>query len=291
MKAYLVLLAVTISIVAVRTDAAPLPDLNTHNVTSVRDTVSKSWFNNKARSYSRRGSFYLHTGVNWTGYGTSDINFDGPGYDFTLEDVVAHDQPYKTSLQYNIHAGYFIAENYSISFGLDHMKYVMDVPQQVRIDGVIEPQVSAPAIQTGQFAGTYSNQAITVTPDLVTLEYTDGFNYVSTHVQRYDDLWVSENGRRSLSLETGLGVGVIAPRADVRLFGVGMNNKLNISGWAASLKAGFMYNFSKHLYLLGSLEAGHSNMDKIYTTGRNETDKASQKLNFLQNSYLLGVRF
>lgn len=221
----------------------------------------------------------------------SDINFKGPGYDFTFEDVVAHDQPYKNSIQYNIHAGYFISEHYSISLGLDHMKYVMDVPQELRIDGVIEPQVSTPSIQTGKFAGSYYSQPITVTPELVTLEYTDGFNYASMHLQRFDDIWVSENGNSSLSLESGIGGGVIVPRADVKLFGVGMNNKLNVAGWVASLKAGLMFNFTKHIYIVGSFEAGHSNMYKIYTTGRNDTDKAKQKLNFLQNSYLLGFRF
>ena len=291
MAAFLVLFATLSLMITPRAGALTLSSPHNETFASVKDTINKSWYNNRSRSYSRKGSFYLQTGVNWTGFGMSDINFDGPGYDFTLEDVVGHDQPYKSSIQYNIHIGYFITEHYSISVGLDHMKYVMDVPQQLRIDGIIEPQVSSPAIQTGQFAGTYVSQPITVTPGLVTLEYTDGFNYVSTHLQRFDDIWVSENGNKSLSLETGLGGGVIVPRADVKLFTVGMNNKLNVAGWVASLKAGLMFNFTKHIYILGSFEAGHSNMSKIYTTGRNDTDKASQKLNFLQNSYLLGFRF
>jgi hypothetical protein len=291
MKAFIVLFAILSLLTTPRAGAVTLSSPHNKAFTSVRDTINRSWFNNKTRTYSRKGSFYLQTGMNWAGFGMSDINFVGPGYDFTLEDVLAHDQPYKSSIQYNIHAGYFITEHYSISVGFDHMKYVMDVPQQLRIDGVIEPQVSSPAIQTGQFAGTYDSQPITVTPELVTLEYTDGFNYVSTHLQRFDDIWVSDNGKKSLSIETGLGAGVIVPRADVKLFGVGMNNKLNVAGWVASLKAGLMLNFTKHIYFHGSFEAGHSSMYKIYTTGRNDTDKASQKLNFLQNSYLLGFRF
>lgn len=289
MKAFLVLFAI---LTLMNTPEADSAIRNSSNISIVRrDTINRSWFNNKTRAYSRKGSYYLQAGVNWTGFGMSDINFKGPGYDFTLEDVVAHDQPYKTSIQYNIHVGYFISEHYSISVGLDHMKYVIDVPQQTLLDGVIEPQVSSPAIPTGQFAGTYYSQPITITPDFVTLEYTDGFNYVSTHLQRFDDIWVSENGHRSLSLESGIGGGVIVPRADVRLFTVGMNNKLNVAGWAASLKAGLMFNVNRHVYLLGSLEAGYSNLHKIYTTGRDDMDKANQKLNFLQNSYLLGFRF
>ena len=255
------------------------------------DSIKRNWVNNNSRSYSRKGNFFLLAGINWSWYGRSDINFKGPGYDFTLEDVKGSDKPYQTSIQYNIHAGYFIKDNYSISVGLDHMKYVMKVPQQLTITGIIGSEVSDPEIPTGQYAGSYRNQPITVKSDLVTLEYTDGFNYVSTHIQRYDDIWISANGNKSLALETEIGAGVLVPRADVRLFGVGMNNHLNIAGWVGSVKAGLMFNCTRNIYFIANLEAGHANMNKIYTTGRNNEDKASQKLNFMQNSYLLGIRF
>ena len=288
LKALILLGAAWLYLTAGVVKANELPQLKIADSNST--TPDSSWFNKSSRSYSQKGKFFLNLGFNWSTYGKSDINFDGPGYDFTLEDVVGHDQPYKPSLQYNIHVGYFLSDRYSISVGYDHMKYVLEVPQQVSISGVISPEISNPAIPTGGYAGSYDHQQITIAPDLLTLEYTDGFNYVSTHVQRYDDIWVADNRKTSLSLETGVGLGAIIPRADVKLFKVGMNNKLNIAGWAASAKAGLMFNFNKHLYFSASLEAGHANMYKVYTTGRNDLDKASQKLNFLQNLYLIGVR-
>ncbi|NEU07510.1 hypothetical protein GZH53_04210 [Flavihumibacter sp. R14] len=270
--------------------ASELPHIkHIDSVKVFRDTTN--WFNTNLRSYSKKGKFFFNFGTNWSGYGKSDINLEGPGYNFTLKDVSGEDQPYKPSYQYNIHAGYYFSDRYSITFGYDHMKYVMDVPQQVIINGVIGTEVSNPVIPTGPYAGEYDNETVTVTPQLLTMEYTDGFNYVSTHVHRYDDIWVSDNGRTSLALETGLGVGAIIPRADVRLFTIGENNKLNFSGWAASIKAGLMFNFNKSVFFVASLEGGHSNMYEIHTTGRNNFDKASQKLNFLQNLYMLGVRF
>jgi hypothetical protein len=258
---------------------------------SSSDTVGKSWFNKNTRSYSRQGNFYLQAGFNWSAYGRSDINFDGPGYDFTLEDIRAHDEPYKLSIQYNIHAGYFIKDKYSISLGFDHMKYVMRTPQQVQISGIIESQVSNPAFSSGPYAGEYNDQEITVTPELLTLEYTDGLNVLNAHFQRYDDVWIANNRRTSLALETGVAAGIVIPRSEVSLFGVGMNNKFNIAGWTASAKAGLMFNFNKSFYFLANLEAGYANMDKIFTTGRNDIDKASQKINFLQTTYFFGLRF
>lgn len=257
----------------------------------VQDTVSRNWSNNNIRTYSRDGKLYVQLGLNWSHYGRSDINFEGPGYDFTLENVAGKDQPYESSLQYNIHVGYHITDRYSISLGFDHMKYVMKSSQRLIISGVIEPQVSNPVYSSGPFAGNYSSQPIRVTPEMLTLKYTDGFNYVSAHVQRLDDVWLSDDAKTLLALETGLGLGLMVPRSDVRLFGVGKNNKANIAGWSASGKAGLMLNFNKKLYLLGSLEAGYANMDKIFTTGRNDFDKASQNINYVQNTYLIGFRF
>lgn len=289
-KAFSLLGVICLYFAAAKVKASELPILrDIDSVRAVKDTIN--WFNSNARLYSKKGKFFFNFGTNWSGYGKSDISLQGPGYDFTLKDVSGRDQPYKPSYQYNIHAGYYISDRYSISFGYDHMKYVIDVPQQVAINGVIGTEVSSPAITTGAYAGEYNNETVTVTPELLTLEYTDGFNYVSTHVQRYDDIWVAGNGNTSLALETGLALGAIVPRADVKLFTVGKNNKLNIAGWAASAKAGLMFNFNKSLFFVASLEGGHANMSKIYTTGRNDLDQASQKLNFLQNLYLLGIRF
>ncbi|MEO8794368.1 MAG: hypothetical protein ABI390_02820 [Daejeonella sp.] len=240
---------------------------------------------------SGRSKFYIQSGFNWERYSKSDIRFEGPGYDFTLRDVVAHNQPSKGSLQYNIHFGYKLNDKYSILLGWDHMKYVVDIPQQVRINGYIESTVSDPAIPTGQYEGVYNEELITLNPDFLTLEYTDGFNYIKLGGERQQPLLSFGKGNSKLGLTTGLAAGVIMPRADVKLFNVGDNNKLNIAGWAASANAGLKLNITKSLYLQGSLEGGYAKMFHVYTTGRNDVDKASQQLTFLQNYWLIGVEF
>jgi hypothetical protein len=253
--------------------------------------ISNPIFKTPARKYSRSGKFYVETGFNWSWYSKSDILFRGTGYDFTLKDVQADDEPVKGSLQYNFHLGYHISDKYSVFLGLDHMKYVIEVPQEVKINGFINPSVSTPAIPTGQYAGVYNDETITVNPDFLTLEYTDGFNYLKLGVQRQDDIWVSPKGTSVLTLATGLAGGVIAPRADVRLFTVGDNNKLNVAGWAASANAGLKFYCNRWLYLQGSMEAGYSKLYKVYTTGRNNVDKASHHLGFYQYYGLVGVEF
>ncbi len=273
--------------------------------TSADSTLNlpKSIFKNVSpRTYSNKGKFYLHWGYNFSSYAKSDLRLYGKGYDFTLKNVIAHDRPTPLSAtyidisrlsipQFNAHFGYYLNDNYSISIGWDHMKYVLDVPQTVKISGTIDATISEPGISTGSKAGVYTNQDITLTPDFLTFEHTDGFNYASVEVERYDDAWRSKKGKMYLAMETGLGAGLIIPRSDVRLFGVGQNNYWNLAGWGISAKAGAKLFFNTHLFFQGSLKTGWTNLSNIRTTGRNGIDKAQQKISYLENYWVLGYIF
>lgn len=264
---------------------------------------SKSIFNPEhKRNFSRKGDFYFHWGYNHSWYGKSDIRFEGPNYDFTLKDVVAHDRQSKLSWaylnpglisvpQYDIRFGYFIKDNYSISIGWDHMKYVMDIPQSVAITGNIGTKITPENVSTGALAGDYNGQTIKVDENVLTFEHTDGFNYANFEIERYDDIWVAPGGNTSLTLETGLGGGLLIPRSDVRLFGLGRNNHWNISGYGVSAKIGLKFYIWKHIYLQNSTKFGATNLSNIHTTGWDEFDKASQKINYVENLTVLGFQF
>lgn len=265
--------------------------------------IGKSIFSNEVkRNFSRKGDFFAHWGYNHSWYGKSDIRFQGPGYDFTLKDVVANDRQSKLSWdylnpglitvpQYNIRFGYFIKDNYSVSIGWDHMKYVMDIPQTVAITGVIGDQVSTPGVPTGAYAGTYNGELINVKSNMLTYEHTDGFNYANIEVERYDDIWVAPSRETSLTLETGLGGGMMVPRSDVRLFGQGRNNHWNVAGYGFSAKMGLKFYINKGLYLQNTTKVGTTNLKNVHTTGRDDVDKASQKINYVENMFVIGYQF
>lgn len=262
---------------------------------------SRSIFGVQARNFSRKGKFYANWGYNVSGYGKSDVRFYGLGYDFTLKNVSAHDRPTPLSTtyfditrlsipQFNVHLGYYFKDNYSISLGWDHMKYVMDVPQTVKISGYINATISEPAIPTTGYAGNYTNADFTVNPDFLKYEHTDGYNFASLEVERHDDAWKSANGKKFLTMETGLGAGLLVPRTDVRLFGVGQNNYWNIAGWGMSAKVGAQLFFNKQLFFQSSLKGGWTNLSSIRTTGR-PSDHAQQQITFLENYWVLGYVF
>ncbi|MBY0245148.1 MAG: hypothetical protein K2Q03_06825 [Sphingobacteriaceae bacterium] len=271
--------------------------------------IGTSWFNTKnKRNFSRKGDFFVHWGYNFSWYANSDITFQGdganglPAYKFTLRDVAAKDRPTPLSIdyidpkwistpQFNFHFGYFIKDNYSISIGWDHMKYVMDSNQTLKVDGEIPAKIPSTQASTGAYAGTYYNRDLMVGDDMLKFEHTDGFNYASVELERHDDMWVSKSQTRSFTLETGFGLGVVVPRTDSRLFGSGRNHYWNVAGYGASVKAGVKYYFTKGFYIQNTVKAGVTDLVNIRTTEFNAFDKASQSISYLQNMTLLAYQF
>jgi hypothetical protein len=123
---------------------------------------------------NKKGSYYITWGYNRSAYANSDIRFVGPGYDFTLLNAEALDFPtpisdFRTYVdpgllsipQFNFHAGYFIKDNLSISIGWDHMKYVVNDFQTVRVNGFVNSQSSLPAITVDPaYVGTFNQTSI-----------------------------------------------------------------------------------------------------------------------------------
>lgn len=238
-----------------------------------------------------KGRLFLHWGYNRAIFTRSDIQFTGADYDFTLRDVKAFDRPETFSLknyfgpaniwipQYNYRAGYFLSDRWSISLGLDHMKYVVAQFQQVQEDGY------ARNTGTGEWSST---QRITLSPDVLQYEHTDGLNLLSLDADHYDALWASTNERMSLHVFEGAFAGPVIPRTDVRLFGVGLNNRFHLAGWGAGVQAGLHFTFCRALYLRTTLKGGYIDLPDVLTTGK-DPDRASQHFYFAQWNVVFGA--
>ncbi|HIA37712.1 MAG TPA: hypothetical protein EYN89_13510, partial [Flavobacteriales bacterium] len=161
------------------------------------------------------GKFYFYWGWNHGWYTRSDINFRGDDYDFTLKDVIANDRQSKFNLntyfnpvlltipQYNFRVGFFINKNYNFSFGIDHMKYVVQSGQTVKINGIIK--------STGtEFDGNYANDDIVLSNDFLRFEHSDGLNYINFELRRFDEIINLNNVK--ISLTEGFGLGALYPK-------------------------------------------------------------------------------
>ena len=186
--------------------------------------------------------------------------------------------------QYNYRAGWFFQDRWSVSLGLDHMKYVVEQDQVVRMDGYVD------ASRSMSYTTNEGSRDVTLTKDFLQYEHTDGLNLLSVDVEHYDPVWSNSNGRYRLRVFEGLHAGPVIPRSDVRLFGVGLNNRWNIAGVGVGAQVGLQFNFLEHFFIRNTLKAGWIDLSHVLTTGTDE-DHASQHFWFVQNAIVLGGQF
>jgi len=250
------------------------------------------------KKVSNKGKFFMYWGWNWSSYTDSNIRFKGENYDFTLQDVTAQDTPsaftFKkyfgiknlTKPQTNARIGYFFKENYTISIGVDHMKYVVDNDQFVDIDGNIN-------IGNINYDGVYNGQEIQLTEDFLRLEHTDGLNYINMQLYRFDDIssWLGlDSDSFQINVTEGIGAGILFPKTDTTLLDKERHDDFHISGYGLSAGFGLNITFLKHFFIQADLKGGYINMPDIKIS-TNPSDGASQDFFFLQNNILIGGKF
>lgn len=243
-----------------------------------------------------KGKWFVNWGGNRASYTKSDITFTGDDYHFTLYDVKAHDKPKGVHIDYinpgrmtipqtNFRFGYYFSDRYSVSLGVDHMKYVMTQNQTVNMSGTIGGH--------SPFNGTYQNEPTVMTEDFLKFEHTDGLNYINSELTRMDDIsrffgWNID--KIQLNTVLGAGIGVLFPKTNTTLMGERRHDDFHVSGYGTDMKVGLNLTFFKHFFIQTELKGGYINMPDIRTT-HNTDDRAKQHFAFLQGNVVLGGVF
>ena len=244
-----------------------------------------------------KGKFFVAWGGNRESFSKSDITFTGADYNFTIQNVEAHDKPKgwhcdylnparMTIPQTNFRLGYFVSDHYSVSIGVDHMKYVMFQDRAVNLSGYY-PKYSS-------YGEVLSNNQTLLTEDFLTFEHTDGLNYVHTEVSRFDDVsklfTIGNTDKIQINLTEGIGGGLLYPKTNAKVLGKERHDDFHVSGYGVSAKVGLNITIFKHFYVQGELKGGYINMPDIRTT-YDPVDRASQEFFFFQRIIAFGGIF
>ncbi len=238
---------------------------------------------NELYTAHNKGKFFGHMGGNRAYYTTSDLHFEGTGYDFTVENAQAHDLPKGWNIDYitpgklttsqtNWKVGYFFHDKFNASIGVDHMKYVMTQNQTAMING----SIGLPSSETGsEFNGTYNNKPVDLTDGkFLKFEHTNGLNYVFTEAAFYTDIssifGIRNTDIFQLNFTQGVGMGVLVPRTDSTVLQKQRHDEFHISGYGFSTDAGLNLTFFKHFYAQGEIKGGYINMTDVRTTYTND---------------------
>ncbi len=251
---------------------------------------------------NNKGKIYIYWGGNRGNFSRSDITFKGNNYKFTVKNAVARDKPKGYHIDYinpsritipqtNFRLGYFISDHYNISFGLDHMKYVVQQDQIASITGTINlPESEAGSI----YNGTYSNDAVPLSEEFLTFEHTDGLNYLNLEIARVDDISrlfrIKNTDIFQINVTEAAGSGILYPKTNATVLGSQRHDEFHISGYGVSAKAGLNFTFFKHFFIQTELKGGYINMYDIRTT-QFTSDSAEQEFWFLERVIALGGIF
>jgi hypothetical protein len=242
-----------------------------------------------------RGKAYIFWGWNRGWFSNSNIRFEGDNYNFSLYNVQAHDRPRPftfginmnplkmTIPQTNLRVGYFFSDHYSIAAGFDHMKYVMEQGQEVRINGEIHDGDSP-------FNGVYKDSTIALTRNFLQYEHTNGLNYIYAELSRYDRMLAFHKLKTIIYLTEGVATGFLMPRTAVRFLNHRLSDFFHVAGYGINLKAGLNIVICKALTLQGELKAGFINLPDVRTSD-NKSDRAKQHFFFLEPDFMFGAVF
>lgn len=244
------------------------------------------------QSTLKKGTMFIFWGWNRAGFSKSDIRFKGNGYDFTLNNVVAHDRPSELSMayidptklstpQFNFRFAYFLKDNVALVVSQDHMKYVMDQNQIANFRGNISDPTYAAMVQNGQV-----NLA---DEQFLTFEHTDGLNYVNVGLEKYKNLSSKKNF--DIFLAYGGGIGALMPKSNVKLFGNERSDRYHLAGFGLDARSSINLVFWNHWMARVEGKFGYINMPDIKTTLNNKPDKASQDFVFYQVNFGIGYVF
>ncbi len=242
-----------------------------------------------------KGHAYISWGWNRGFFTKSRMVFKGTDYDFTLYKVKAHDRPTlpinfhdylnphnMTTPQTNFRAGYFIKDNLAVTLADDHMKYVMDRNQVVKMKGTIT--------RPGVHQGTYNGDKL-LSPDFLQFEHTNGLNYLNAEIEKYFSWLQKKNDRASLKGMLGGGAGILYPRTDAKLMDYPEDDRFHVSGFGLTAKAGVEYVFLKHLFLKLEDKLGYINMPDIILHEKGNPGRARQAFFFTETTFMFGGIF
>lgn len=247
-------------------------------------------------SQAKRAMF-VYWGYNRSFYTDSKISFFGPGYDFSLAGVQATDRPSPefityvdpstlTVPQFNARIGFNFKKKWALSFGYDHMKYVIVHGPTYLLSGRINPLIDP----ISNWSGDYNAEPVTTNESTLHYENTNGMNYIRAEISHIDKLVRASNAFAIYSV-SGLGAGLVLNYNDFTFAGEKSMTTLSISGVGASAHLGIRFEFFRHFFLQANNSVGFLYQHRVKTRGNDPYAYARQSLGYFQSDIVLGGIF
>lgn len=251
----------------------------------------------KGKNSYAQGTFYFYWGYNRSAYTKSNLNFVGENYDFTLKNAKASDNPYPIDLsvylnpkkitipQFNIRAGYYFWNNWDLSLGYEHMKYVLNNKNEVLLDGVIEPGVD------DLWSGNYNDEPVITDREHIHYENSDGLNYINFRLTRTDQWFSTKNKNFAFNTLMGVGGGAILSFNDFNFAQQFDRRTISVSGYGLSGHLGIRLDLFKHVFIQSSVLGGFNHQLKVRNRPNDKNAYTRHKYGFVMFDTSIGALF
>jgi hypothetical protein len=247
-------------------------------------------------AFNHTGKWSASWGYNRAWFTLSDLHIHGTNFDIMIYDIKAKDRPQPFSIddyfnpakitipQNNYRIGYNFNNHWSVSMGLDHMKYVMVQDQIADVSGVVSSEISP------KYAGSYLNTPVKMTSDFLRFEHTNGLNLHSIDLEYTNKILHLFKNKFGIYWQSGAGGFLVIPKSEVHVFGYGLDNRYHIAGYSFSVKTGPEFRFLKHFFIRSQLRTGWMYLPDILVSN-NDPARASQQFGYLEWFIVAGGYF
>jgi hypothetical protein len=232
----------------------------------------------------KKGQLYFTWGYNKDWYSKSDLHFksNNNDYDFTVNDVTAHDKPHFDKIfnssisipQFIYRLGYTFANRpkMGIEISFDHAKYIMTQDQVAHVEGKIyENYVDNDTVLTSQF---------------LRFEHTNGANFLMLSFIYKELLLQNKSGKSELYTMIKPGAGIVVPQSEVALFNVDQNNDYHIAGYVMGIDLELRYEYKRHLFLETGFKGVFANYLDVLSVGDSRANH-----HFFCLEWLIGIGY
>lgn len=258
------------------------------------ETKKVYWFTTQDSFFTQR--IWFGWGYNRAWFTKSDIHFKGPGYNFTVANLIARDRPapFQAKLyfnpttssipQYDWHIGFCIKKRWFVDIAMDHMKYVMVPDQSAQVTGTID------AAESNKYQGVYRQTNMQMSKDFLRFEHTNGLNLIAVEGGYIAPIFRTRKDILRINANVGIGFGVLVCKTDVKVLDYGLDNRFHLSGVSLHAIGGLRLDIWKYFFIASEAKGGYITLPDVLIHN-NRTDLANHHFGFLQYQITAGLTY
>ena len=160
--------------------------------------------------------------------------------------------------------------------------HVATADQETTISGVITEEASA------TYAGSYLNQPISLKPDLLKFEHTDGFNVVTLDLEYLQPINLPLGKHFTLGWNVGIGGVWVVTKTNVKVLGDGLDNDFHVSGYTFAGKTGPRIEYNKRFFFLAEVKGGYASLPSVFIKN-DAPEVGDHNLTYIEYYWAIGM--